>query len=134
MYFKTSLLYDTDEARLDLYFSRSQNIENIPPTKNALFLHTRRALYQSGVWSRCLEAQQNLPSPKDFGWLESSDQVIKWILNWMSQFEASIECREFVKCGCQTSCTSSKRCKCNSADLKCTRLCKCKCLDKVMYE
>ena len=134
MYSKTSLLHNTDEARLDLYFSRSQNIENIPPTKNALFLHTRRALYQSGVWSRCLEAQQNLPSPKDFGWLESSDQVIKWIPNWMSQFQASIECREFVKCGCQTSCTSSKRCKCNSADLKCTRLCKCKCLDKVMYE
>ena len=39
----------------------------------------KRALYQSGVWSRCLDAQQNLPSAKGFGWKENDDAVVKWI-------------------------------------------------------
>ena len=92
------------------------------------------ALFQSGVWSRCLETIQNLPSPKDFGWIETEDDAVKWTPNWMTQFEASKECREFVKCGCKTSCIGSKKCKCNSVDLKCTRLCTCKCSFVVSYD
>ena len=132
MYSKTFPLFDVNEARLDLYFARTQSLESIPPTKNALFLHTRRALLQSGIWSCCLDAMQNLSSTKDFGWTESSDSI-KWSPQWMTQNEASKECREFVKCGCKTSCTGSKRCKCNSADLKCTLLCSCQCSEKVSY-
>ena len=67
-------------------------------TRNALFFHTKQALYQSGVWSRCLDAQQNLPSPKGFGWQESDDAVVKWIPYWMSQSEANKECRKFIEC------------------------------------
>ena len=73
MHSQISILNSVNEARMDLYFTRTQNIETIPPTKNALFLHTRRSLYQSGIWSRCLEADQNLPSPKDFGWMDSGE-------------------------------------------------------------
>ena len=134
MYSRTSAINNVNEARIDLYFSQTQNIETIPPTKNALLLHTKRALFQSGVWSRCLETIQNLPSPKDFGWIETEDDAVKWTPNWMTQFEASKECREFVKCGCKTSCTGSKRCKCHSVDLKCTRLCTCKCSFLVSYD
>ena len=87
MYSWTSNLHSVNVVRLDLYFSWSQNIESIPPTKNALFLHTRRALNQSGVWSRCLDAVQNLPSPRDFGWKDSNEAVVKWVPNWMTQSE-----------------------------------------------
>ena len=66
MYSQTSILTSVNEARMNMYFSRTQNIENIPPTKNALLFHTKRALFQSGVWSRCLDVLQNLPLPKDF--------------------------------------------------------------------
>ena len=97
MYSRTSNLHLVNEARIDFYFSRSQNIETIPLTKNALFLHTRRALYQCVVWSRCLDTVQNLPSPRDFGWKDSNEAVVKWVPNWMTQSEASKECREFVK-------------------------------------
>ena len=114
-------------------FSRTQNIENIPPTKNALLFHTKRALFQSGVWSRCVDAQQNLPSPKDFGWKESDNSVIKWLPYRMSQSEASKECREFIKCACEAT-YSTSRCTCKGADLRCTLLCKCNCSDKVRYE
>ena len=78
-YSRTSILNFVNEARMDLYFTRTQNIETIPPTKNALFLHTKRALYQSGVWSKCLEAIQNLPSPKNFGWKNSGELLVKWV-------------------------------------------------------
>ena len=94
----------------------------------------RGPFFQSGVWSRCLEAMQNLPSPKAFGWIETEDEAVKWTQNWVTQFEANKECREFVKCGCKTSCTGSKRCKCHSVDLKCTRLCTCKCSFLVSYD
>ena len=134
MYSRTSILQTVNEARLDLYFSRSQNIETIPPTKNALLLHTKRSLYQSGIWSRCLEPQQNLPSPEDYGWKDSNRTPVKWEPLWMTQSEASKECREFVKCGCTTICGSSARCSCKSADLRCTLLCKCKCTDKLNIE
>ena len=84
MYSRTSAINDVNEARIDLYFSQTQNIETIPPTKNALLMHTKRALFQSGVWSRCLEAMQNLPSPKAFGWIETEDEAVKWTQNWMT--------------------------------------------------
>ena len=96
MYSQTSILNSVNEARMDLYFTRTQNIETIPPTKNALFLHTRRSLYQSGIWSRCLEADQNLPSPKDFGWMDSGELLVKWVPNWTTEAEANKECRKFV--------------------------------------
>ena len=36
---------------------------------------------------------QNLPSPRDFGWKDSNEAVVKWVPNWMTQSEASKECR-----------------------------------------
>ena len=126
MYSRTSLLRFVNEARMELYFTRSQNIEQIPPTANALLLHIRRAIYQSGIWSRCILESQNCPSPQNYGWMENTDK--KWYPVWMTQNEAIKETREFVKCGCKTSCGSG-RCKCKAADLKCT-----KCTKKVSNE
>ena len=45
-----------------------------PPDR---LLHTKSSLYQSGIWSRCLEPQQNLPSPEDFGWKDSNRTPVK---------------------------------------------------------
>ena len=45
MYSRTSAINDVNEALIDLYFSQTQNIETIPPTKNALLMHTKRALF-----------------------------------------------------------------------------------------
>ena len=45
MYSQTSILTSVNEATMNMYFSRTQNIENIPPTKNALLFYTKRALF-----------------------------------------------------------------------------------------
>ena len=133
MYSRTSILTSVNEARMNMYFSRTQNIENIPPTKNTFLFHTKRALFQSVVWSRCLDVLQNLPLPKDFWWKESDNSIIKWIPYWMSQSEASKECREFIKCACKATCSTS-RYTYKGADLRCTLLCKCNCSHTVRYE
>ena len=133
MYSKTSHQTDINYFRQSMYFNCSQNIEFIPPTRNSLYLHVKRALYQSGIWSRCTEDMQNLPSPRDFGWEESNDQIVKWIPTWMTQYEASRDARKFVKCGCKTSCSTNNKCKYHGADLPCTRICTCSCNNKVQY-
>ena len=131
MYCRSSDLTMVNEARMELYFQRSPNVERIPPTSNALLFHTKRAVYQCGVWSRCLLPKQDLPSPENYGWSRNDDQLVKWLPYWLTTKEASRECREFVKCACSQTCT---RCKCVLASFKCTLLCKCKCSDKISYE
>ena len=63
MYSQTSVLKYVDETRMDINFSQNQNIETIPPTLNALFLHTRLAhstnrdrknLWGGGHWAKNL--------------------------------------------------------------------------------
>ena len=135
MYSRTSLCHFVNDARLELYFGRSQNIENIPPTQNALLMHCKRAQYQCGIWVRSLDAQQQCPSPQNFGWKVSTGPDRKWMPIWTTMLEATKECREFVKCGCKAgSCSSTASCKCNAADFRCTLLCTCKCTDKTPYE
>ena len=129
MYSRTSDLTLVNRARMELYFQRF-NVEKIPPTCNALLFHVKRALFQCGVWSRCLLPKQDLPSPGDYGWSRNEDPVVKWVPLWLTTKEASRECREFVKCTCSQTCT---RCKCALASFKCTLLCTCKCTDKVSY-
>ena len=118
MYHKTSILTKVNEARMRLYFQQNKNIETIPPTEDALFLHTLRAIFQCGVWSRCLQSHQNLPSPQAFGRKHSNAANWTWVPKWMSQYESSKEAREFVKCSCKSETCS--QCKCKLASLKCT--------------
>ena len=132
MYSKTSILKKVNDLRVEMYFQRSQNIELIPPTSNALFMHTKRAIYQASIWSKCLQSQQNRPSPLEFGWKLADNPIMKYEPLWMTQKEASKECREFVKCSCKSEvCT---RCKCKAANLLCTALCSCNCQNKVSVE
>ena len=134
MYARSSDFLDINAARMDMFFKKSQNLENVPPSKNALLQHTKRAIYQTGIWSQCLEPIQNLPPPSDFGWINSSvDPDIPWEPLWFTNGEASKECREFLKCSCQGA-AGCVRCKCANALLKCTMLCKCNCADRQSFE
>ena len=77
-------------------YTQNCNVETIPPTTDALLLHTKRAIYQAGVWARSLQHRQELPSPSRFGWKQSSDFDRKWEPVWMLQKSASKEIREFL--------------------------------------
>ena len=69
MYSKTCSLTSVNEARRELFTQCSRTIDNIPPTKNALIQHLRRAVYQAGyIWAQALEPNPKLPSPEHWGW------------------------------------------------------------------
>ena len=131
MYWRTSTLSSVNEARMELYFQRStHDVESIPPTSNALLYHTKRAIYQCGVWSKCLQSLQKFSSQGNFGWKEISDPIVKWEPLWMTKVQAIKEMREFIKCNCKQPCN---KCKCKDAQLNFTLLCSCSCEKKDSY-
>ena len=112
-----------NELRKKLFCLKSRPIERLPPTQDALLQHTKRACYQSGVWTVSLLHQPQLPSPRDFGWKKEEDSR-KPI--WMTQPTAAEACTELVKCKCTKGCGA--RCACKRADWSCTHFCSCPCV------
>ena len=47
MYDKSSVLSNVNECRRKLFTKHGQSVDTIPPTKNALLQHTKRAIFQS---------------------------------------------------------------------------------------
>ena len=69
MYDRTSTDTDINTFRRKLFCKKGRSMEDIPPTKDALIQHTRRAVYQGKyVWSQLLELDPYFPSPLDWGW------------------------------------------------------------------
>ena len=123
MYDSTSTSNTADEARKILFAKKGRSLECIPPTSDALFQHTKRALYQGGLcWGRSLQREQKLPSPTLYGWKMEEDI---YRVHWMTIPESSEVCRELIRCGCKTSKGCSGRCICKKNNLKCTDLCSC---------
>ncbi|KAG0721985.1 hypothetical protein GWK47_045320 [Chionoecetes opilio] len=68
IYDKTSPLVSVNEARKELFCQKNRTMENIPPTQQALLQHTKRAVYQAGIWTTCHQAQQQTPTAEGCGW------------------------------------------------------------------
>jgi len=124
MYDRTSQCQNVNEARKVLFAQKDRSLENIPPTNDALLQHTKRAAYQAGhCWGQCLVSCPELPSPAEWGW--SMADSGSWQPVWCTLPEASLICKELVKCGCKPDKGCSGRCKCLKAGMMCTALCKC---------
>ena len=72
---------------------------------------------------QCLVCIPELPSPSEWGWTRSESDV--WQPLWSTLPEASKLCQELVKCGCKDERGCKGRCKCLTAGMSCTALCKC---------
>ena len=99
LYNKTSNLEDVDEARMELFCQRSRSMENIPPTRDALLHHAKRAVYQASVWATSEQIQLNRPSPETWGWQWDKDTK-SWTPVWTTSPIASKACLELIKCSC----------------------------------
>ena len=125
MYDKTSNEESVNICRKDLFTRKSRQIENIPPTRNALLQHSKRAALQAGhIWFQSVIRMPELPDPAHWGWMRL-DENSPWKPFWTDLPEASKACRELIKCQCKTSCRRGSRCSCAKANLKCTSLCFC---------
>ena len=113
---------DINATRLRLV-SRGKTIEKVPPTKEALRQHTKRAAFQAGyVWARSLEKDQHLPSYRQWGWTDDTTNSTVIPL-WTVLPPASETCKELIKCKCTGRCNNN--CQCKKKELSCTHLCKC---------
>ena len=121
LYHRVSGCRKVNVARKEL-FAKGRQVEQIPPTQDALLQHTKRAAFQGGYcWGRIMIAIQDLPSPGDWGWVQNPQG--KWIPWWITIPEAAKCCTELIKCGCKKACKPP--CKCSKASLPCTDLCAC---------
>lgn len=128
-YFVCKLYSDeliTDDTNLDLvrmrvFCHRTQDVERIPPTSDALDQHLKRSVFQASIWITAHEPLALVPSPCNHGWMEKGGQLVPiWTTLPLARDVFDLD----VKCACTKPCSS---CKCKKAELKCSRLCKCKC-------
>ncbi|KAG1695759.1 Integrin alpha-PS2 [Nymphon striatum] len=95
LYDKTSSLTSVNDTRKELFCKRNKTMENLPPTQDALINHTKRALYQAGIWTSSQKPMQHVPSPADWGWTMDADGK-RWVPVWRTLDVASKACKELL--------------------------------------
>jgi hypothetical protein len=99
---------DVNHLRYKLFCSLSTSEQSLPPCKNALIQHSRRANYQAAIHRKALTSCILAPPPDGHGWA-INDGVLSIV--WMTQPSAPDTLLVSVSCRKQ--------------DLVCTDLCKC---------
>ena len=75
LYDKTSNLQYVGEARKEM-FCQEKTMERLPPTRDALLLHSKRVAYQSGIWCTSEQIEERLPTPEGWGWTLDDEKPI----------------------------------------------------------
>ena len=102
------LLDDINQVRYHLFLKKS-NQEALPPTKNALYHHIKRAHYQSHIWKRAHIPISIVPEATEFGWEMIEDQTLKPIL--MANEGITNDELKIISCNCKSDCKTN-RCMC----------------------
>ena len=100
------------------------NIDNLPPTKDALAQHLKRAHFQALIWNQSNVPMQTLPSPVQSGWYLLNKSLVPKLTTKNSVSDASLQ---LFSCNC-TECGYQCRtthCKCTHAGLSCSHACAC---------
>ena len=125
---------NVNRARYALFKEGKYGEELLPPNKDSLLLHIRRANYECFIRRRCCEALINPPSPVRHGWLNVANSLQ---IHWLTMPAAPESLLQSVNCSCKTGCTS-QRCSCKRAGVVCTDVCQCNscenCLDRTLDE
>ena len=122
LYDPKSEITDVNRLRLTMFSQKYQDLQRIPPTRDAWRLHVQRSLYQASIWATSHIAWAPFPDPCSYGWREENNKLVPV---WTTVGLASEVFNLKVKCTCKRSCKPP--CKCKKEGLACTGLCKCKC-------
>ena len=111
--------HDIDNARYKM-FCRSKTPEpyQLPPTKDELLQHIKRANYQSFVWKQALDSSFEVESPVGHGWQENDGNLE---VMEMERKPAPESVLELITCTCRRS-VSGEECQCRLLSLECTDL------------
>lgn len=121
LYDKATSICDINEARKYLFTKKQRPLQSLPPTRESLVQHVRRAVLQGVfIWGQSLTSSPNIPDPEQWGW-KLNEGVYQPL--WNTSPEALVACKELLSCKCRVTC--SQKCSCTRAELKCTILCLC---------
>ena len=82
MYDKTSSQdYSVIEARREMFCQKNRTMETIPPAQDDLIHDTRRAAYQSAIWTTSDRVNQDILSPEGYVWTMDKNSN-SWLPVW----------------------------------------------------
>ena len=104
-------------------FCRAKTPEQhqLPPTKDELLQHVKRANYQLLVWKQALNINFEPHSPIGHGWQDNEGRLE---IFWMERKLAPESMLAFINCNCRRA-LCGDYCQCRILSLECTDLCKC---------
>ncbi|XP_065197855.1 uncharacterized protein LOC135829379 [Sycon ciliatum] len=123
-YYKVSGCSSVNDARYELFCTKTLQSNQLPPCKDAFLKHAARANYQAAIWRQCIVAQPAIPAPQDNGQGWCLDQNGDLAVDWLSIPPAPHSVLEFLSCGCKTGCGGGN-CSCRRHMLLCTDACSC---------
>lgn len=95
----------------------------MPPCKDTLRQHNKRANYQAGIWLRSLETRPIIPDPFAHGW--EKDISGNLCVKWMEGLPAPECVLSFLRCHCKRNCVPEIF-SCLATQIQCTESCGCK--------
>lgn len=124
MYSHSARSTTVNDLRYEIFQSRNGDVSSgqLPPCKDALHQHTKRANYQAAIWRRCLENSPTIPEAADgHGWNVKSDGQIG--IEWITGAPAPDMILSLMACKCVRVCKVGS-CPCIDNGLPCTPACK----------
>ena len=116
---------DINQLRYHMLCVKKGDIEShqLPPCKDTLQMHIKRANYQVAIWRRSLEQEPDIPGPEGHGWkIKSHDGKNALVVDWMNGEPAPQALLDFLACTCKKQC-KLPQCDCMNNGLKCTDMC-----------
>ena len=111
-----------NRMRYEIFRAKQGGISSaqLPPCKDALMQHTKRANYQAAIWRRSLQRFPDVPDPTDHGWeLINGNLTIRWL----TLPPAPDVILSLLYCKCTRSC-NAETCPCVQNGISCTPACK----------
>ena len=116
------------EARYKKYKSLSPfkvvNPQLLPPTSDALFLHSKRANFASYIAKQSLKSAPHLPSPLHNGW-NSSGKGLEITRLTEDPIPSQIANTIYCKYSSKAKACATKSCSCVKNNIKCSDFCAC---------
>ena len=122
MYASQTTLCNVNDLRYQLFRIKKGDVDSsqLPPCKDTLMLHAKRANYQACVWKRCLEQEADIPSPEGHGWMIEAGLLV---IDWMKGLPAPQVVMELIACKCSRV-SKAPECQCVANALRCSPACK----------
>ena len=122
LYEPRSHITDINTLRYKQFCKQAKKNYCLPPCKNSLIQHIKRANYQCKVWKSALSTRPFIASPEGHGWIVTDEGLEP---QFMTQDSGPRELAELTTCKCTKSRCASRQCKCANMELSCTPACSC---------